>query len=774
MSNLYGNPHSASQSSLTTSKRVGDTRLKVLQFFRANPDEFDIVFVANATAGIKLVAEAFRDNEDGFWYGYHGDAHTSLVGVRELATKGAKCFEEDRDVEHWLSDLESNKGYEESCLRLFAFPGQSNMTGHRPPLEWCKRVQEIPCPGDAPIYTLLDAASLVSTSPLDLSDAASSPDFIALSFYKIFGFPDLGALIVRKAAGDILRQRKYFGGGTTDMIISIGEQWHAIKRHSLHSHLEDGTIPFHNIIALDCALNTHQQMYGSMQAVSRHTSYLASRMYRRLSSMRHYNGRCVCEIYETPCHPTENRTGRSPNIALNIRSALGEYVPAAEVEMLAAVKNIQMRSGGLCNPGGIARHLRLTSSQMRQNFANGQRCGKNDIILGGKPVSVLRVSFGAMSSIQDVDTFAQFLEEFYVEMFPAPDVARLPPTPPPATSSTLFTVESLSVFPIKSCGAFEIPPSMQWEVRPDGLAWDRKWCIVHQGTEMALSQKRYPRMALIKPVVDLENGVLRVACESPERSLENIEISLETVDQENTLNTISNGLKNLKVCEEDIDVRIHDSPKIASFFTEFLQVPCTLARLPSTAPRKPAGMNKWLRFSTPDASMPGQYPSSPPPSPSHPSRVLFSNESPILLISRSSVDSLNASIKEAAAEASQPTPKTVPPFSFRGNIVISEAASPVTTDPSPYIEESWKHIAIHSQTSPHALNLTVTGPCQRCQMVCVDQIDGSRNPEPFATLAKTRRRLGRVWFGIHLQPEIDRQVKMPRIAVGDVITTASE
>ena len=54
-----------------------------------------------------------------------------------------------------------------------------------------------------------------------------------------------------------------------------------------------------------------------------------------------------------------------------------------------------------------------------------------------------------------------------------------------------FYVESLAVFPIKSCGAFKIPEGKRWEVKKEGLAWDREWCLIHQGTGAALNQKRY-------------------------------------------------------------------------------------------------------------------------------------------------------------------------------------------------------------------------------------------------------------------------------------------
>lgn len=48
-------------------------------------------------------------------------------------------------------------------------------------------------------------------------DVDQAPDFTCLSLYKIFGFPDLGALVVRRASGHILTLRKYFGGGEGDL-----------------------------------------------------------------------------------------------------------------------------------------------------------------------------------------------------------------------------------------------------------------------------------------------------------------------------------------------------------------------------------------------------------------------------------------------------------------------------------------------------------------------------------------------------------------------------
>ena len=92
----------------------------------------------NATAAIKLVIESFKDyaavTNTPVWYGYHRDAHTSLVGVRE-ATKMHRCFKTDEEVDIGINSGGFG-GARARQLGLFAYPGQSNMTGRRLPFIW--------------------------------------------------------------------------------------------------------------------------------------------------------------------------------------------------------------------------------------------------------------------------------------------------------------------------------------------------------------------------------------------------------------------------------------------------------------------------------------------------------------------------------------------------------------------------------------------------------------------------------------------------------------
>ena len=736
ISNLYGNPHSASNASQLTTRRIEDVRLRLLELFKADPQEFDVVFVANATAGVKLVMDAFRDQEDGFWYGYHRDAHTSLIGVREAA-KEHRCFASDAEVQDWTQQPTQ----EGERIRLFAYPAQSNMNGRRLPLDWSQHIRAADNKGKT--YTLLDAAALVSTSPLDLSNAETAPDFTVLSLYKMFGFPDLGALIVRQASAHAFDKRRYFGGGTVEMVVCLKEQWHAKKADSLHERLEDGTLPIHSIMALDSAMAVHKELYTSLERVSQHTTFLADKLYKELASLRHGSGQQVCQIYKDPKSTYGDAATQGPIVAFNLHNETGGWVSNAEVEKLAAIKNFHLRTGGLCNPGGIASSLGLAPWEMHENFSAGQRCGNENDVMRGKPTGMVRVSLGAMSTLKDVTSFVEFVREFFVHSKP-------PSATPPALCEELeilpasrLHVESLSVYPIKSCAGFSVPPGQAWDVYPEGLAWDREWCLVHQGTGAALSQKRYPKMALIRPSIDLAEGVLRVRLAGLLKgttTVDEITVPLSADPRIFADNAMYRDAS-AKVCGDSVQAKTYKSSRVSAFFSEALGVACHLARFPAAgsgsglSPRhSKAHLQKYQRARS--MQIPGAYPDTVPAAPCVSKPILLANESPILTISRSSLNRLNELIKADGGKAAQAEV-------FRANVVVAENPDYPPGLEDPYAEDDWRYLQIGQQY------FEMLGACRRCQMVCIDQQTAERDQEPFTTLAKTRRFDGRVYFGEH-------------------------
>lgn len=404
-------------------------RARALRFFKADPAHWDLVFTANATAAIKLVAECFEDHGKVVgaqtWYGFHIDAHTSLVGMKQMF-KAHKCFQSNFEVEQWMTSSGFG-GAPSRSVALFAYPGQSNMTGRRLPLSWAGRIRRQV--RKSKTYTLLDAAALASTCPLDLSSPDDSPDFVALSFYKIFGQVDLGALLVQKQSQHVLQDQRYFGGGTVDMVITVGDSWHQKKAGVLHERLEHGTPAFHSINELGHAMTVYERMFGldPMRFISMHTSKLAAHFYESLVRMRHANGARLIQVYndyDTDAVPYADPTKQGSTVTFNILKADGSLFGYADVERAANKAGLCLRSGSLCNPGGFARYHGWAAADMRRAYEAGHRCSSPVQVIAGRATGVVRVSFGVHNIDADSQAALTFLSETYINhdaSIPRPD-----------------------------------------------------------------------------------------------------------------------------------------------------------------------------------------------------------------------------------------------------------------------------------------------------------------------------------------------------------------
>ncbi|KAF3906476.1 hypothetical protein ABW20_dc0106251 [Dactylellina cionopaga] len=583
---------------------------------------------------------------------------------------------------------------------LMAYPAQSNMSGERHPLNWAGTLRH----NRPRWYTLLDAAGLVTTSPLDLSDPQFAPDFVALSFYKMFGYPDLGGLIVRKESSLVLESGRYFGGGTVSFVINprnygTEDSSYAIRKSGdPHEYLENGTVPFHSIIALDHAISDHKRLYSGFRTISRHTQALGALLFESLKSRKHQNGMRVVDIYtnQHPGHPSS----QGATFAMNFRKSDGSFVGFNDVLKLASVRNIHLRTGGLCNPGGVMKWADISESEMRKNFVAGKRCGDEWDLMNGKPTGAIRISFGAMSTLDDVATFLSFVDEFYVER------TTLQMAIPPALGSLqVATVSKLSIYPIKSCAAFDIPASNPWKILPQGLEYDREFCLIHQGTGRVMDMKMYPRMALIRPFVDIDKETLSIFSKRASTVLQ-----IPLTENLPTHSQLVTKKCNSKVCGDTVVVTAYSEPRISEWFSSALGVPCTLARYPSA----PDGGGRYMKNHLRQKN--GEIP------------IALRNESPLLIVNEKSLDPINNTIAATGG-------KTADISVFRSNIVVS--------GPEAFDEDAWLQINFRDST------LQILGSCRRCHMICIDQETSERSPEPFVTLSKLRTRNGKVFFGQH-------------------------
>ena len=741
---LYGNPHSGTDPSQLSTARIEEIRFRLLSFFKADPLQYSLVFVANATAGIKLVCEALRATNKGFLFAYHQACHTSVVGVREEALESV-CVD-SADVQHWIEGQHPfSEAKRDDATTLFAYTAQSHLNGERYPLSWTQQLRRSQPRRGASTLTMLDAASLGASSPLDMSHSDFRAHFTIVSLYKIFGFPDLGALIVRRDAESIFDHRRYFGGGTVDMVTCGKEQWHEPKTRSLYERLEDGTLPFHNILALQFAMETHILHFESMHHVSMHTGFLSKLLMDGIQSLRHGNGRSAAVLYK----PGNRHLTSGPIVAFNLINSAGGWVSLVEFEKLANLKKMYVRTGSMCSPGKVAKLLGLEPWEVKNNFLAGVRCGSNADIGTGKPNGVIRASFGAMSIESDVRLFLDFLREFYVGSSPSSAQSLTVPLQKgeDCQDKARHRVKEITVYPIKSCAGFNIPQGVDWEIRPEGLVWDREWCLLQKGSNQALNQKRCPAMALVQPSLDLDNQVLRIERRGRKSrgAISGIEIPLSDEPQHYINSTTDHGRS--RVCGESISAKIYASSAIHDFFSEALGIACVLARFPPGGQGLTSRTSKLRVADTQSGQCKQKNLVDRPLIPSPPDsdaeqqverRILLANESPILLINSSSVDALNRSISATGG-------RTAEEAAFRANVVVESTSDSCHSMNDAYSEDLWAGLQISGQ------KFELLGGCQRCQMVCVDQNTGEKNQEPFVTMAKTRRYNGKVYFGVHMR-----------------------
>src|SRR5262249_22955611 len=147
------------------------------------------------------------------------DNHNSVNGLREYAARAGSPADyvplSGPDLR--VSDATLLRALHRGRGGLLAYPAQSNFSGVRHPPGWVAWAQE------AGYDVLLDAAAYVPTNRLDLS--VVRPQFVTLSFYKMFGFPTgVGCLLARRDALARLR-RPWFSGGTI-IGVSVAGRWH--------------------------------------------------------------------------------------------------------------------------------------------------------------------------------------------------------------------------------------------------------------------------------------------------------------------------------------------------------------------------------------------------------------------------------------------------------------------------------------------------------------------------------------------------------------------
>ncbi|MGW1977477.1 MOSC domain-containing protein [Streptomyces sp. NPDC001889] len=254
----------------------------------------------------------------------------------------------------------------------------------------------------------------------------------------------------------------------------------------------------------------------------------------------------------------------------------------------------------------------------------------------------------------------------------------------PNTDSAI-TVERLTYFPVKGCAGTDVVSAALVET---GLLHDRTFMIVDAVDGSFRSQRTLPAMAAVRPEV-LDGGArLRLAADG-------VETLVVEVDPEA-------GRRAVSMFGKPIGEGADQGDTVAEWFSEVLGAASRLVRAVPGYDRDGWGET--------------------------PGKVAFADAHALLIVSRASLDGLNARIE---AHGGRP----VPMDRFRPNIVLGGCAEPHTEDGMRGLEAGSVRLA-------YAVRAT------RCAVPMVDQTTGVRaGPEPIRTLAGYRR-----------EPEYDNKV----------------
>ncbi|BDH05394.1 MOSC domain-containing protein [Streptomyces seoulensis] len=254
------------------------------------------------------------------------------------------------------------------------------------------------------------------------------------------------------------------------------------------------------------------------------------------------------------------------------------------------------------------------------------------------------------------------------------------------------TLRSIHIHPVKAFRSLTLPEA---EVEPWGLAGDRRWALIDDGGKV-VTQREQPRLSCAVAELSPGGGIRLSAAGHPPL----------TVPVPRPAGTMPVTLFGRKV------EAVPASDAAHHWCSAYLGAPVRLVHLDDPATRRPID---------PEFALPGET-------------VSLADGYPLLVTTLASLDALNSALAEGPHAEEGPLPMN----RFRPNVVVAGTEA--------WDEDDWRGVSIGD------VDFRVARPCGRCVVTTVDQGTAVRGREPLHTLARLRRRDGRLLFGQNLVP----------------------
>jgi selenocysteine lyase/cysteine desulfurase len=355
-----------------------DAHETIGRFVGADMSSNTVIFGKNTTEAINKLAFRYPLRPDSVVLSTMMEHHSNdLPWRRHAQVVRAQVTSDGRLNEDDVDRLLAQYG---DRVAILTVSGASNVTGFIQPIHRLARKAHA-----VGARILVDAAQLAPHRRIDVRPDADPEhiDFVALSAHKMYAPFGAGALVGPR---EIFLQGapEYPGGGTVELVTLEYVRWAGLPDR------EEAGSP--NVVgAIAMAMAAQAMMNAGMESVEKHETALTAYALDRLRSLPELT------IYgEADPRRTQERVGV---ISFNINSANHALVAA----ILGYEGGIGARSGCFCAQPYVASLLRdaeTETARWRRYPPAGDKSGKPGMV---------RVSFGAYNSFDDVDALVEML-----------------------------------------------------------------------------------------------------------------------------------------------------------------------------------------------------------------------------------------------------------------------------------------------------------------------------------------------------------------------------
>ncbi|OHS92773.1 molybdenum cofactor sulfurase [Tritrichomonas foetus] len=378
----------ANQTKIVHDKVIQETRDTLLSFLGTSSKYYTVVFLASATQALKLIGENYKWNKDSK-YIYTRYNHNSVLGIRKYAVAAGGSF----NVVNTTTEMQADQN------ALFAVALEENFAGGKISKEEMIRLTHT-----EGMTVLADTAAYLPTNKLNLTETPFHA--VVLSFYKIIGFPNFGACVIRN---DFLKEKlekKSFLAGSVDIALSNSMKY----RLKSENQFEDDEVPYEMCQA--ALLGMKFLMNIGIDKINEHVYRLSDKLYKNLRDLKHSNDQIATEIYGN--HDKSSKDLQGGIVAFNVKKSNGDYVGYSQVVKEAKKSNIHLRGGCHCNPGACFASMKIPENVAMEYFNQKTTCGDNNDIINGIPLGSVRASLGWATTDEDIELFTKFIIENYV------------------------------------------------------------------------------------------------------------------------------------------------------------------------------------------------------------------------------------------------------------------------------------------------------------------------------------------------------------------------